>query len=207
MSRSRQKPIVATLGPRGTDSECAAKYFAGSLMFDMYGSAVDNYLHQAVMDFIGDEPEYEKFELAVHQPMRISLQSSFAEALQHVREKKADFGIVPAAFPDLLRFHYENRDLGILLAFSYPTKELVYAKKPGIKQPTRIALHPSTDKFSPEGLEKIYIHSKPLCVEAVVRGETDAAIGSRDVVENYGLEIIESFGEIPMSWEVFARRR
>lgn len=163
---------IATLGPGGTDSERAARYF-GSGLKASYG---------------------------------ISLEPSFEAALQNVRTGEASFGIVPAAYNNLFRLHSDFRDLVIAEAFPLPTKEMVLARRPGSTDIKRVALHRSTDALCPANTEKLYIPSKPLCIEAVVRGDADAAIGSRDVVENYGLEIIESFGEIPMSWEVFARR-
>ncbi|MBI2005550.1 MAG: hypothetical protein HYS80_02185 [Candidatus Aenigmarchaeota archaeon] len=163
---------ISTLGPNGTDSERAAKYFA---------------------------------QIRRLPPYDLKLSSSFEKALQDVREGGAHFGIVPAAYNDLLGLHYRFRDLLIDELFLLPTKEMVLARRSGTEVIRCVALHPSTDSFAPEGVEKLYIPSKPLCIEAVIRGDADACIGSRDVADKYGLEVVESYGEIPMSWEVFRR--
>ena len=167
---------IATLGPSGTDSERAAIYYGNKL----------------------------------GKPYQLDLRRSFDNALQMVRSQEASFGIVPAAYKavddDLFRLHVRNRDLVIVEAFPLATKEMCLGKKPGTEEIRRVALHPTTDSLCPPGVEKLYIHSKPLCVEAVVKGEADAAIGSVDVMRQYGLEIAEGFGEIPMTWEVFRKR-
>ena len=146
---------------------------------------------------------YDEFDAGI----AIDLCDSFETAFDHVRTGKVDFGIVPAAYNNLFRLHCQYRDLAIADAFPLATKEMVLAKRADAPAIRTVALHPTTKSLAPAGAQLIEIPSKPLCVEAVLTGTADAAIGSRDVAEAAGLEIVESFGEIPMSWEVFARRR
>ncbi|MBI2971075.1 MAG: hypothetical protein HYY37_01500 [Candidatus Aenigmarchaeota archaeon] len=182
---------IATLGPGGSDSERAAMYF-GDRLWRHEGSPVRH---------------REAFHGPYSGPVKIVLRDSFEESLQEVREGGADFGVVPAAYNNLFRLHCQYRDLDIWQAFPLPTKEMVLAQRPGTKAVRKVALHPTTEPLAPPGTELLYIPSKPRCVEAVIHGEADAAIGSRDVAEQHGLEVVENFGSIPMTWEVFRRRR
>lgn len=122
-----------------------------------------------------------------------------------MRAGRAGFGIVPAAYNHLFRLHCEYRDLAIREAFPLATKAMVLARRPGAVVRS-VALHPTTESLVPDGLERVYIPSKPRCIAAVIAGEADAAIGSEDVAAAHGLEVVERFGEIPMTWEVFVRR-
>jgi len=185
---------ISTLGPEGTDSERAAKYFGSRLW------RPGHYEH-------GPEWHRRAFPEMYEDPVRIDLRDTFEEALEEVRQQRSHFAIVPAAYNNLFRLHCEYRDLDIWQTFPLATKEMVLAKRSETNGIKTVALHPSTDYLAPEGMKKLYIPSKPLCVEAVVNREADAVIGSIDVIEQHELEIMESFGEIPMTWEVFRRRR
>ena len=168
---------IATLGPAGTDSERAAHHYAERTKI---------------------------YSLTKHE---VVLFPSFEEVLKNVSTEKAYFGIVPAAYNELFRLHVQALKDGLYISdvFILPTKELVMAKgkwcNGNIKS---IAIHHSTESLAPSGIEKVYVQSKPLGIEKVVNREVDAAIASRDVAEKHNLEIVETFGEIPMTWEVFA---
>ncbi len=143
--------------------------------------------------------------LRPHYQFNILLKDSFEDALQSVREGESRLGVVPAAYNNLFRLHCDYRDLDIYKAFPLATKEIVLARVPGKGTIRKVACHPSTETLLPEGVERLSISSKPLCVKAVVNGEADACIGSIDVVEENCLEIVNSFGKIPMTWEVFRK--
>ena len=169
--------IISTLGPAGTDSERAAHHYTNRLRTNPWTK------HEVV------------------------LFSSFEEVLRSVSIEKAHCGIVPAAYNELFQLHVQALNDGLYIrdVFILPTKEMVLAKGKYCNGKIKsIALHPSTESLVPFGIEKVYVRSKPLGIEKVVNGEVDAAIASRDVAEKHNLEIVESYGEIPMTWEVFA---
>lgn len=136
----------------------------------------------------------------------IQLYSSFESALDTVRFRNSDFAIVPAAYNGLFSLHLLYRDVPIIDTFILPTKPMVLAKIPGqIGEIRRVAIHPATKPLLPESCEPVYVESKPLCLQMVADGKIQAGIGSEDVAESMGLEIVKNFGPIPMTWEVFGR--
>ena len=134
----------------------------------------------------------------------ILLCESFEDALDRVRDG-SDFGIVPAAYPGLFALHCKYRDLPIIGSFVLYTKSMVLARANQNGPIRTVALHPATKHLLSDQYEPVFINSKPLCLRKVVDGDVDAGIGSKDVAEELGLKIVEEFGEIPMTWEVFSR--
>lgn len=206
---------IATLGDKSgeSDSERAAKYFRGGFQkLSPYTSHQVMNFHYAIRANFGREFSGIRYE-EMDRRVKIDLHGSFEDALIAVREGRAEFGVVAAAYNHLFRLHCQFRDLDMSYTFPLATKEIVLAKKSTTDDIRTVALHPTTEcllqytSHVPKDVKTDPIPNKPLCIQEAADGKVDAAIGSKDVAEQHGLVIVESFGEIPMSWEVFGRRR
>jgi len=177
---------IATLGPDGTDSEAAAKQVL------------------------------QRNSIAGEVVLCESFESAREHAIQH-----NTYLLVPAAYAARDSegrvidtwgdFNFRNLDnLELEDSIVLPLKEMCVARNIESIEPRTIALHPATDIFAEryaKGLEKIYIHSKPLAVKHCSEGQSDLCIGSADVVERFENLVVEQSVKPKMIWALYSRRQ
>lgn len=167
--------IISTLGPSGTCSEYTSQY----------------YLERN--NIIG----------------KIMLYSSFEEAIEILINKKSDIAIVPSAYRNFSKLIFENNNkIKITNSFMYDTPNLAIARKNLETNVTKIATHPSpsslVQRVYPDA-EIVFAESNSKAALMLLNGEVEACMTNYICVEKYGFSIVEDFGPISMSWNVFER--
>jgi len=181
-----QPTAIATLGPEGTDSEAAAKRV-------LQRNGIDG---------------------------GVVLCSGFEAAKDHAIMNNT-YLLVPAAYASRDSqgnvvdtwgdFNFRNLEaLDLVDSLVLPLKEMCVARNVDCVEARTIALHPATDVFADrfaDGLERIYIHSKPLAVKHCSEGQSDMCIGSADVIEGFDNLKVEQSVTPKMIWALYTRRQ
>lgn len=177
---------LATLGPRGSDSEHAGRLLVEQLEIDATVVLVDSYASAL-------RHAWQHDGLAL-----IPAAYQHKDAQGHTLETWAD-----------THFRIETGgQLELWLARVLPLKELALAARRNIEQPRTVGLHAATQyyaqAFLPEA-QPLYYASKPEAVRACAAGDADACIGSLDVVQKHpGLVVLRTFAA-RMCWTVYRR--
>lgn len=106
-----------------------------------------------------------------------------------------------------LHFSYIDR-MEVIDTFYLPTKPMCIARRNDRSNLSSVALHPATEElarlYCPKAVRH-YVSNKPLAVGLAVNGDTDACIGSIDVVSMYDcLQVVRVFRP-QMVWALYAR--
>ena len=175
---------IATLGPKGTDSESAA---------DRIKQILGNSGEIVLCD------SFREAEEAAKQMRCLYL-------IPAAYTKKDADGKVLETWADVnFRLSIEGM-LELHSCHVLPLKELSIARRQGCELAQSISLHPATEMFAQEyepNLRRIYINSKPLAVEACSNGITDKCIGSSDVISAAGNLTIERSFSPSMVWAMY----
>lgn len=140
----------------------------------------------------------------------MELHNTFFDALNSVVQGKNDLALVPSAFPQFADCVFDFPQLSIVDSFMMPLKDLVIAKRKGIRKIRTIAIHPATKalvKTLGKNVQVIEVVSKPLAAKMASEGKADSCIAPLDVAQELGLEIIHRFNRINMSWAMFGRKQ
>jgi hypothetical protein len=94
--------------------------------------------------------------------------------------------------------------------FMFPTMELGVVTRTDVETPKTMGLMKATTAYlkDPEAWEITHEPSKPVVTEGLLEGRYDAGVTfAKDARENPEvLRVVESFGEVPTAWVVFANR-
>ncbi|MEU5385251.1 hypothetical protein [Kitasatospora cineracea] len=169
-------PTIFTLGPTGTDASHVGRRFQEMRLAGSFPDAMN---------------------LAWEQHAAALICAGYVE---YANDVTADGWVG-------LHFGWSGR-MELRHVWAEPTKPMVLAVRPGLRaSPKSVALHPATralaERWLP-GAEQRYVRAKPLAVELADRGETEACIGSADVVASTGLAVVREVAPV-MVWCLYTR--
>ena len=177
---------IATLGPKGTDSENAA---------------INIQLKEKIKgEIILKDTFYNALDFAIENNSHFLIPAAF--------KRTNNEGKVVDTWGDI-NFRYTN-EIEIVKTYNLPLKEMCIARNKNIESIDSVIIHPATEPFANaylQGVKIHYTHSKPLAVESCAKGEYAACIGSSDVVmQNNNLEIINRFSP-SMVWVLYTPKK
>ncbi|PHG55672.1 type 2 periplasmic-binding domain-containing protein [Bacillus toyonensis] len=176
---------VATLGPRGTSSEYAAKSFIHTCIPSV---PIDNYVH---------------------------LMATFEECMDQVLEGLIMYAIVPHAYEGIKNFYmHPDLELFQLFRCDTPMYGLAvrpgFYFEDELLESHTIVSHPAPISLLKyyTGKEAVFkeVSSTSMAAELVREKVYDLAITNEIAREQNQLKFMYTFKSIPMSWSVFGRR-
>lgn len=174
-------PTFITLGPEGSDHQQAALEYLG----------LQGLLETASIDLVSDMA---------------------GEGLERVRSEPNSFLVQCSAHhqANVVNMRYP-REVFMVDSFMHPTMEIGLIARRDVDNPRRLAIMKATSGYLDlaDWEEVIHVPSKPVVAEKLLKGEADAGIASvMHVDENPdALRVVESFGEVMTSWNVFGSRQ
>lgn len=139
--------------------------------------------------------------------------TTFEEAIMQVRNKIADYAIVPSAYRNIAGIIFDNiEEIAVIDTFVLPTPNLVIAVLEKNKEKTEF--HKIASHASPMGLaqkvfpnaEFILTTSNSVSALQLVEEKVDACITTKVCADRYQFHILKDFGEVPMGWNVFQKK-
>lgn len=179
---------IATLGPKGTDSENAAAVLKDKLNLD-----------SSICLFSSFKEAYEQ---ALINSYVFLIPAAYVDCNNdQITQAWADFNFKIA----------QESILELWKAFIFPLKPLCLAQRKDIDNPESIALHPSVKYYltmvKNDLKKKIFVNNKPTAVRLCSSGLTDLCFGSEDVINSYkNLQIIGTFHS-KMCWTVYIHKK
>ena len=178
---------IGTLGPVGTSSEQAALFLSEKIVK------------------IGGEV------------FKVNLYDSFEDVLEALSRNEIKLAVVPNAY-ERVNEYYINPETVLVDLFIHSTPSYGLVKRPNEDIPAvgcSIVTHPAPRKLvdlllsrvksPPQNFKVSLVKSTSVAANMVKSGEADLAITNEIAARKNGLEIIEMYGAIKMSWSVFAK--
>lgn len=185
-SLRRTIPVIGTLGPERTSSDCVAHRFCRWTA------------------------ESERIE------MRVALFESFEVVRQALLDGDVDLALVPHAWKEINDFYFTPTFRHLLIFKSPTPSYGLVDNPVALRAncPVRLATHPAPrlliddliDQNVRAGLNVEFVLSTSVVARMVAEGTVGFGITNEDAARAFGLEFVREYGPIDMSWSIFSRK-
>jgi hypothetical protein len=143
---------------------------------------------------------------------RVELVGDLLEGLELVRRQPNSYLVQCSAHPEVHvvteRYRHE---VYVVDTFLYPAKEMGLISRRGIAEPKSLGVVPAAIGYADRDRWRTIIEepANPVVAQGLLEGRYDAGITLVELGERHSreLQILERFGEVDTTWNVYGRRR
>lgn len=110
-------------------------------------------------------------------------------------------------YPELHNLVFNNKDVSeIVGCFVFPTMPMLLAARNELHEPGKIASHPAPVALIPDYfVDTILVNSNSVAAKFCADGVVDACITTEKAATDYGLIILQDYGQIPMGFTIHGK--